>query len=469
MIVKILSKTATFNAVRYNTNKMDRQTGELMRIKNFGILGNVLELTPEEVKNYLKAFSAANKRVKSPQFHAIISCKGREYNKEQLANLAESWLSKMGYGENPYIVVFHSDTENNHVHIVSTRVTKDGKKVDDRFDRPRAIRYLDEILKQDIHQKQANSIKNIESYSFSTLAQFKMLFEKMNFSIQEKDGNLTVWKSGEMIKTYSLDKLNTMAGSYRKDNKRLAQLRQIVHKYKTETDSSLVGVFQKLPGNQDGKLSAYQSDLTDLLHEKFGLEFIFHFKRNHIPYGYTMIDHKNRTVIKGSELMKLSELVDLKAEPRKTSKDIEIANLIRHYNIETPEHASLLARLYKISARKIQKGSKQLNVQTRDDYRKIFDYFLKHRPLTDLARLNIFPIKESGKWYLLDTGSQYILPADDVLPPRHIRELNDYKIDEPVYHHLEDNKRNHLNIFTNDVDDERVYGKERRKKKRENL
>ena len=468
MIVKILSKTATFNAVRYNTSKMDRRAGELMRIKNFGMLGNASDLTPGEVKNYLKAFSAANKRVKSPQFHAVISCKGREYDKEQLASIAESWLSKMGYGANPYIVVFHSDTENNHVHIVSTRVTKDGKKVDDRFDRPRATRFLIEILKQDIGQEQDAVIKNIESYSFSTLAQFKMLFEKKNFTVQEKNGNLTVWKEGEMIKTYSLNELKRKAGLHRKDDKRLAQLKQIIQKYKTGADHSLVGVFQKLPGNRDGKLSGYQSDLTDLLHEKFGLEFIFHFKENQIPYGYTVIDHKNKMVMKGSELMKLGELVDLKSDPRKPSKDKEIAKLIRHYNIETQEHIRLLSRFYKIPAGKIHKNSKQPDAQLRDDYLKILKYYLEHRPLPDLSRLNIFPVKESGKWYLLDTGSQTILSADEVLPPVFLRELDGYKTDEPVHPHWED-KSHSLNVFINDVDDERVYGKERRKKKRENL
>ena len=468
MIVKILSKTATFNAVRYNTNKMDRQAGELMRIKNFGILGNAYNLTPEEVKNYLKAFSASNKRVKSPQFHATISCKGREYDKEQLADIAEKWLAKMGYGENPYIVVFHSDTENNHVHIVSTRVTKDGKKVDDRFDRPRAIRHLDEILKQGIHLKQDTAIKNIESYSVSTLAQFKMLVEKTNFTTQEKDGVLNIYKSGEHVKTYSTEELSKMTASYTKDAKRLVQLRQIIAKYKPKTDSSLVCIYQKLPGNRDGKLNGYQSDLTSLLHEKFGLEFIFHFKGNNTPYGYTVIDHKTKTVFKGSELTKLNELINPKVGPLKSSKRDETAKLLRYFNIETPEHIRLLSRFYKIPVYKIQRNTKELDKEIKDYYRKMLEYYLKNRPLSNIVHLNIVPVKESGKWYLLDAGSLYILNADEILPYNYVSELDEDRILGREYDRSEHNNRLNLNVFTNDEDDERIHGKKRRKKKRDN-
>ena len=328
-------------------------TGELMRIKNFGIIGNTHDLAPEEVKNYLKTFSASNPKVKFPQLHATISCKGREYDREQLADIAEKWIGKMGYGENPYIVVFHSDTENNHVHIVSTRVGKDGKKTDDHFEGLRAHKILEIILEQDVRHKQDAVIKDIESYCFSTLAQFKLLFEKANFSLQEKDGLLSVYKSGELVKSYFPEELGKMTGSYRKDTRRLTQLKQIVLKYQKETDNSLVCVFRKLPGDRKGALTAYKSDLTTLLHEKFGLEFVFHFKGNNNPYGYTA-DHKNKTVYKGSELMKLSQLLNPEVKPLKFSGTDKTAKLLRHYNIETPDHIRILSRYYKTPAYKIQ-------------------------------------------------------------------------------------------------------------------
>src|SRR5690606_8640251 len=143
MRAKILSSTSSFNGVTYNTNKTQNEKGELTRLRNFGYLQDTKEVGPNEVKNYLMAHSNRNSLVKDKQFHAMISCKGREFSKEQLTDIAHEWVDKMGYGNNPFLIVFHKDTANNHVHIVSSRIDKEGKKISDSFEKLRAQEAID--------------------------------------------------------------------------------------------------------------------------------------------------------------------------------------------------------------------------------------------------------------------------------------------------------------------------------------
>src|ERR1700749_1261662 len=107
MVVKIFEPVAVFEAVRYNTNKMEKNKGELLKVANFGPLMGYTEQRPQDYRAYLEAVSALNKRVRKPVFHAMISAGGKTHTNEQLLEIAEKWMKAMGYGEQPYLAVFH--------------------------------------------------------------------------------------------------------------------------------------------------------------------------------------------------------------------------------------------------------------------------------------------------------------------------------------------------------------------------
>lgn len=309
MIVKILKASATFKGVRYNTNKVDKDKGELMKVANFGALQALQNLRPKDYVNYLEAQSAASKRTKYPQLHAVISCKGRSHNKQELTAIAEQWLNGMGYGQQPYLLVFHKDTANNHIHIVSTRVDRDGKKINDSFEKIRAYEVLNRIIGVDEKQEIDKNIEKALSYGFSTRAQFMMVLEAQGYSLKLSNGEYQISRYGKRQGTVSLEQVDTKISAFDKDIDRLAQLRAVFAKYRNQHDPAVIHVPAPLPGNRPSALSGYTSAMAQMLSGKFGVQIIFHGKDGKPPYGYTVIDHSRKMVYKGKDLMPLAEFI----------------------------------------------------------------------------------------------------------------------------------------------------------------
>ncbi|MCC8407719.1 relaxase/mobilization nuclease domain-containing protein [Mucilaginibacter sp. UR6-1] len=259
MIVKILAPAAGFTGVSYNTRKIDKNKGELMKTANFGSLQSLGQLKPKDYINYLTALSALNKHVRLPQFHAVISGRGRSYDKVTLTGIAESWLKEMGYGDQPYLIVYHKDTGNNHVHIVSSRVGRDGKKISSAYEHVRAQRNINKVLGYEMAMQ----------YRFSTRAQFCMILESGGFPGTDPDEQ----QIRDKIEGYVPDKRHAAGIA--------ALLRQ--HKHR--------------PG------------FASFLKENYRIELIFHSAEGQKPYGYSIIDHGAKMVFKGSEVLPLKELM----------------------------------------------------------------------------------------------------------------------------------------------------------------
>lgn len=52
---------------------------------------------------------------------------GEHLEDDTFLKISEEYMDKMGYGEQPYVVVRHNDTKHEHVHIITTTVKEDGK------------------------------------------------------------------------------------------------------------------------------------------------------------------------------------------------------------------------------------------------------------------------------------------------------------------------------------------------------
>ena len=302
MVVVVLKAATSFAGIDYNERKNEEGKSELLVAENFAM--NPDNLKKSDYIAYMESVCRTNPAVKAKQFHAVISCKGREYSADDLKNVALQYINKMGYGNNPYMIYFHSDTENNHVHIVSTRVQKNGQKVKDNMEAVRSQKVINQIMNVDLALKAKDDISKYMEFSFSTVQQYKLLLEQSGWKLREKDGLLILYKGGEKHASIQLEQIKDKAKQYTPDEERRKQITALLFKYKQGLS---------------------YTELQTLMKDKFGINLVFHTGKGHTkPYGYTLIDYRNKRVLKGGEVMDLKELL---VEPNKQAK-VEHCNSI---------------------------------------------------------------------------------------------------------------------------------------------
>lgn len=287
-IVRILKTSNSFPAVRYNEKRVSRGEAELIKTANFEEFASFIGYD-----EYLKRWGSNNGRIKNKQFHVTISLEKDEMSKEELTELAEKWLKEMGYGDNPYLIYYHHNTEHPHIHIITSRLDKQGNKIDDSYENERAVRILRRLEMNPQLLTNRKKISELLRYSYSTKYQFMELCTRNGFRVQNAKDGLICKKGGEVVEISS-SLLEFCSERYRRniDLKDRKKLQSLIYKYAAMLPKDKFIPFMK---------------------EKFGLEFIFYGKQQDIN-GYTIIDYKHKSVYKGSEVFgakKISELFDL--------------------------------------------------------------------------------------------------------------------------------------------------------------
>ena len=330
-----------FPAVTYNENKIVNGVAELMAMVN---VSDTLRMTVEtlhkfglsanaEITRYLKYKSETygNSRTTRFQLHLSASAKGKAMSPQELNDFAQELMNGIGYGNQPYFVYSHHDTDNNHIHIVTTRIQPNGKPITDHQDYRIINDCVNRLLSADINKW----INEIFSFDFQTEGQFTNIARAYGYKVEKENDKYHFFKGGAEVGTLDADViLKHISGDSQQRKDRTAQLKAIIKKYKDKIAAGKIVKTEEQPKgrkkkpmppkenldikkilDRDGKPLPKKTQeqfqlLLNVLKTKFGVEVYFQKDKNGQVRGYGLVDHAGKIAFDGSKVMKLSELID---------------------------------------------------------------------------------------------------------------------------------------------------------------
>lgn len=130
MVAQITTPHSIKRALNYNEKKVEKAQAQLLHA------GNFLQL-PEEMNFYdkLQRFEKQmelNQRAETKTLHVSLNFHPSEtgrLTKEKLTEIASEYIQRIGFGRQPYLVYQHNDAGHPHLHIVTTTIQENGKRI----------------------------------------------------------------------------------------------------------------------------------------------------------------------------------------------------------------------------------------------------------------------------------------------------------------------------------------------------
>ncbi|WP_156305893.1 conjugal transfer protein MobB [Sphingobacterium endophyticum] len=332
MIAKIGKGSNMYGAILYNQQKVDKENGAVLLLNKIPDTVDGKYSVAYFNKCFEPYLSANIKTEKKVRHISLNPDPADKVNDEQFTEMAQEYMERMGYGNQPYIVFKHTDIDRTHIHIVSTCVGIDGKKIPDDYDHPRSMAICRDLEQKynlqkatEQEQKQANKVfkpvnhKNGDTksqiasvvrhlpkyYSFSTMGSYNALLSLFNITAEEVKGE----RNGQTVNGlvyFALDKngnkaSNSFKASLFGKDAGVTQLQkhfeQSNEKMKTNPTKSVLKNIVELAKHTTSNEREFKKQLTEQ-----GINTVVRRNNEGRIYGVTFIDHQSRSVWNASQL-----------------------------------------------------------------------------------------------------------------------------------------------------------------------
>jgi hypothetical protein len=132
MIGKIVKGTSFRSALSYLVSGKTPTSGRRGVIIGSNMAGN----TPRQLASEFGAFRKLRPTLGKAVLHVSLSPspQDRRLTDAEFADIGQQYLDGMGFGDCPFVIVRHDDTDHQHIHLLASRITTSGEVVSDKQD-----------------------------------------------------------------------------------------------------------------------------------------------------------------------------------------------------------------------------------------------------------------------------------------------------------------------------------------------
>lgn len=128
MVAKVISGRTIRGVISYNENKVKEGTATCILASRFA--GEARQLSFNEKLGTFLYYTERNPNTKTNAVHISLNFDPKEkLNEEKLKSVAGSYLEKIGFAGQPFLVYQHFDAAHPHVHIVTTNIQLNGRRI----------------------------------------------------------------------------------------------------------------------------------------------------------------------------------------------------------------------------------------------------------------------------------------------------------------------------------------------------
>jgi hypothetical protein len=350
MVAKIKSGKSLTGALNYNENKV--KVGKAVLIATNGYVRDPDKLTFYDKLFRLTDLVQRNIRTKTNTVHISLNFHiSEKIGQEKLIDISVEYMKQIGFGNQPYLVYEHSDAGHPHVHIVTTNIRPDGKRISlhyigEKFSEPAReaieiqfglVKAVDHRMKEvqdtqtalspvaygksDTKRAITNIVNNVtRSYKFTSLPELNAVLNQYNItadrgskgSVMFNNSGLNYWitddkgkKVGVPIKAssiYQKPTLKLLEGRFK--------LNEVLRK---PFKNSIIKKLDRLIRDANS-LDGFKAKLSDE-----NITLIVRQNEDGRIYGLSYVDHQAKVVFNGSDLGKAYSAASIVASLRQTS------------------------------------------------------------------------------------------------------------------------------------------------------